>query len=210
MSESRKNLLIVDDEAMTRQLMSQIFGDLGYGVRTAENGFAALAEIRQGVPDVILSDLNMPGMTGFELLSVVRRRFPGIRVIAMSGAFSGDAVQPGVAADAFYEKASRLPTLLEIVEVLSKPEQAMVKHPRKVAPIRIPTDGHDRSGESCVTIACPECLRMFPQVLGEEVYFIRETACTSCGSLIHFAIILPTDAASPQAFQQKILVGARA
>jgi len=33
----------------------------------------------------------------------------------------------------------------------------------------------------------------------EEVYFIRETACTSCGSLIHFAIILPTDAASPQA-----------
>jgi len=43
-------------------------------------------------------------MSGFELLSVVRRRFPAIQLIAMSGAFSGDGIPPGVAADAFMKK----------------------------------------------------------------------------------------------------------
>src|ERR1700731_3313212 len=111
-------LLIVDDEPSTRMLLSQIFTELGHSVRSAEDGFSALFEIRQEIPDVILSDLNMPGMSGFEFLSVVRRRFPGIHVIAMSGAFSGDGVQPGVAAAAFYEKATSLRSLLQIVEAV--------------------------------------------------------------------------------------------
>ena len=82
-------------------------------MRSAEDGFSALAEIRREVPGVLLSDLNMPGMSGFELLSVVRRRFPSIQVIAMSGAFSGDGIQPGVAADAFYAKGANLRNLLQ-------------------------------------------------------------------------------------------------
>ena len=57
-------------------------------MRSAEDGFSALEEIRRLTPDVLLSDLNMPHMSGFELLSVVRRRFPAIYAIAMSGAFS--------------------------------------------------------------------------------------------------------------------------
>jgi len=85
-----------------------------------------LFEIRQEIPDVILSDLNIPGMSGFEFLSVVRRRFPGIHLIAMSGAFSGDGVQPGVAADAFYEKATSLGSLLQIVEAVTHPERAII------------------------------------------------------------------------------------
>ncbi len=117
----KRKILVVDDEPSTRMLISQIFMQLGHEVRAADDGFAALAEIRQDCPDMILSDLNMPGMSGFELLSVVRRRFPVIRVIAMSGAFSGDAVQPGVAADAFYEKATTLHGLLQDCEGYSSP-----------------------------------------------------------------------------------------
>lgn len=48
----------------------------GFSVRTAEDGFTALQILREVLPDIILSDLRMPGMSGFELLSIVRRRFP--------------------------------------------------------------------------------------------------------------------------------------
>jgi CheY-like chemotaxis protein len=126
MPYAQAKLLIVDDDPSLRMSLSHIFTELGYSVRIAEDGFSALFEIRQEIPDIILSDLNMPGMSGFEFLSVVRRRFPGIHLIAMSGAFSGDGVQPGVAADAFYEKATSLGSLLQIVEAVTHPERAII------------------------------------------------------------------------------------
>lgn len=55
-------------------------------------------------PIVIGREKSPPRMSGFELLSVVRRRFPSIAAIAMSGSFVSDGVPPGIAADAFYEK----------------------------------------------------------------------------------------------------------
>jgi DNA-binding NarL/FixJ family response regulator len=58
----------------------------------------------------------MPGMSGFELLSVVRRVHPTIHVVATSGAFAGRSVPTGIAADAFYEKATSLSFLLEIIK----------------------------------------------------------------------------------------------
>jgi hypothetical protein len=52
-------------------------------------------------------------------------------------------------------------------------------------------------------IACPECLRTFPQVLGKAISPIHETACIHCSSLIHYAIVQPMNPASPQVFQRK-------
>jgi CheY-like chemotaxis protein len=203
MPKEKVRLLIVDDEPSTRMLLSHIFTELGHSVRSAEDGFSALFEIRQEIPDAILSDLNMPGMSGFEFLSVVRRRFPGIHVIAMSGAFSGDGVQPGVAADAFYEKATSLASLLQIVEAVTHPERPANQHSSRLTPIWIQSNGHDPSGEAYVMIACPECLRTFPQVLGNAINPIRDTACVHCSSLIHYAIVQPMNPAAPQAFQRK-------
>lgn len=83
----------------------------------AQDGFEALEQVSRQRPALILSDLNMPRMSGFELLSVVRRRFPSIHVIAMSGGFIGDDVPHGVAADAFYEKSGRhVSTLVQVIE----------------------------------------------------------------------------------------------
>ena len=93
---TKERLLIVDDEPSIRESLSSVLAEIGHPVRTAEDGFSALIEIRKEIPDTILSDLNMPRMSGFEFLSVVRRRFPAIPVIAMSGAFSGDEVPSGV------------------------------------------------------------------------------------------------------------------
>ena len=112
MPNSLATLLIVDDEPAVRASISQVLSEVGYRVRSAEDGFAALREIRNEVPEMLLSDLNMPGMSGFELLSVVRRRFPAIRTIAMSGSFSGNEAPSGVAADGYYQKGSSIAALL--------------------------------------------------------------------------------------------------
>lgn len=186
-----RKLLIVDDEVLLRTSLSQIFTTFGYSVRTAEDGLAALAAIRNEIPDILLSDLNMPCMSGFELLSVVRRRFPAIQVIAMSGAFSGNTVPAGVVADAFYEKGRHPGSLLEIVRAMSQIEQSTFQHTNTVAPIWIPQNGHDPSGVEYVIITCPECLRTFPQVLAESLYPIYETGCTHCSGLIRYAIVPP-------------------
>jgi CheY-like chemotaxis protein len=111
----KKNLLIVEDDAQLRFLLVTVLTHSGYRVRAAEDGFSALEEIRAEQPDLVLSDLHMTGMSGFELLSVVRRRFPGIAVIAMSSAFSGGDIPAGVAADAFYQKATGVLPLLGLI-----------------------------------------------------------------------------------------------
>ena len=116
MRDTKQKLLLVDDEPDIRLVLSAILTEMGHEVRSAEDGFAALREIHDWMPDILLSDLNMPGMSGFELLSIVRRRLPGIYVIATSGAYSGETVPRGIAADAFYEKATGMRTLLTVHE----------------------------------------------------------------------------------------------
>src|ERR1035441_7621567 len=118
MPNMQPTLLIVDDEPTIRESLSLVLTEIGYSVRSAEDGFSALREIRNEVPELLLSDLNMPGMSGFELLSVIRRRFPAIRTIAMSGSFTGDEVPSGVAADAYFQKGSSIAALLRIMETL--------------------------------------------------------------------------------------------
>jgi CheY-like chemotaxis protein len=200
----KANILVVEDDILVCKSLSGILIESGYKVRSAEDGFSALSEIRDWLPDILLSDLNMPGMSGFELLSVIRRRFPAIQVIAMSGMYSGDGVPPGVAADAFYEKGSNPVFLLQIIEVMSHPERkSPLQHSSALAPIWIPKNGHDLSGEPYVIITCSECLRTFPQVLGKAVSPIQETGCVYCSSLIHYAIVQPTDSTFPLAFQRK-------
>ena len=104
----KEKLLIVDDEASIRRSMSDVLAEIGFRVRSAEDGLSALRESQEEIPDILLSDLNMPTMSGFEFLSIVRHRFPTIVTIAMSGAFSGNEVPSGVAADGFYQKAAAL------------------------------------------------------------------------------------------------------
>jgi CheY-like chemotaxis protein len=61
-------LLVVDDEPPIRDLFQFSFSTEGYEVRVAKDGFAALAEMQGALPDLIVTDLKMPNMSGFELL----------------------------------------------------------------------------------------------------------------------------------------------
>lgn len=118
MQDFSTRLLIVDVAPAIRVSIFYLLGEAGYSVWCAEDGFTGLAEIRKEIPDILLSDLNMPGMSGFELCSVARRRFPSIQVIAMSGSISGDDVPHGVIADAFYQKGSSAGSLLGVINAM--------------------------------------------------------------------------------------------
>jgi CheY-like chemotaxis protein len=190
---SSVQLLIVDDEPAVRDLLSHMLTKTGLSIRSAEDGFSALAEIRKDTPDIVLSDLNMPGMSGFELLTVIRRRFPAIGIIAMSGAFSGDEVPSGVIADAFYPKGSDIRCLMKIIGGLARPEQLPAKHPAPSVPLWIARNGNDANGAPYVTIKCPECLRIFSQPIDGALRLIRETHCVHCRSAICYAIVEPVD-----------------
>lgn len=97
-------MLVVDDDPRALHVSRLVLEERGYEVRTSADGFEALVELRRSPPDVIISDLKMPNMSGFELLSIVRCRFPHIPVIAISGEFDGDT-PGGLIADAFFTKA---------------------------------------------------------------------------------------------------------
>jgi DNA-binding NtrC family response regulator len=92
-SLARNEILLVDDDEGVRDSIGWMLRAAGYDVSLAENGFDALLQLRRASPTVIISDLNMPQMSGFEFLSVVRQRFPHMSIIAMSGTYDfGDAV----------------------------------------------------------------------------------------------------------------------
>ena len=120
MIRNGKSVLVVDDKECIRTSLSTVFEELGYSVRCAEDGYSALQEIRRESPDILLSDLKMPRMSGFELLISVRHSFPAIQVIATSGSFSGNEVPHGVLADAFYPKGGSMSALLQILRSLSQ------------------------------------------------------------------------------------------
>jgi CheY-like chemotaxis protein len=161
-----KKLLIVDDVPMIRMSIFEMLCETGYSARYAEDGFTALAEIRKEIPDILLSDLNMPGMSGYELLSVVRRQFSSIQMIAMSGSYSGTSVPPGVIADAFYQKGSSAGSLLNIIENLSHPSRVYSTPQVALAPVAFHPFGHDALDSPYMTIAYSKCLPALSQVLG--------------------------------------------
>jgi CheY-like chemotaxis protein len=198
----KSRVLVVDDDSSIRNVCSALLSCSGYAVDTAEDGFSALLSIKYAVPDLLLSDLNMPHMSGFELLSVVRRRFPQIVVIAMSGAYEcSEEVPAGVIADAFYSKGRRSATpLLKMVQnLLSTIAIRTPSHLRESAPVWIPRNGKDSTGRPFIVITCTQCLRSFPMNVAEEVSAeILLTPCVFCANEVRYIIDFSRSVSSPE------------
>ncbi|MBI5015639.1 MAG: PAS domain S-box protein [Deltaproteobacteria bacterium] len=81
-----ETLLVVDDEEPLLELAEEILGEAGYETLRAESGEAALSLLRSGAGvDLVLLDLNMPGMGGLECLRQLREITPDLRVLVASG-----------------------------------------------------------------------------------------------------------------------------
>lgn len=209
-SPSTATILFVDDDAAMREVMAFILGEEGFAVRTAGDGLEALARLREFTPDLIISDLHMPRMSGIELLSVVRRRFPAIPVIAMSGAYDvGESAAAGVMADAFYPKGQCLPEELmrTIRELMYRPLQRPTNyHPCQPQRVQSARYGLDARGASTLLLTCTDCLRAFPvaNVSGTDDGDFQ-AHCPSCKALVEFTCeIVPS---APVAVQPAVQLG---
>jgi len=78
-------LLLVDDEEDIRDVLQLPLEDLGYEVLTAENAETALSLFRSRRPDIVLTDIKMPGMDGIELLQEIKKESPDTEVIMITG-----------------------------------------------------------------------------------------------------------------------------
>lgn len=82
---SERRVLIVDDDALVRETLRFVLEDGGYQVYAASSGAEALRVLEQKPVDIVLSDIFMPGMNGFDLLRQIRERAPDTPVILITG-----------------------------------------------------------------------------------------------------------------------------
>jgi len=201
MSSTKYHILVVDDEASVRESLSMLLLSKGFKVSTAKDGFDALLQLRNISPDLITSDLNMPNMSGFEFLSVIRRRFPQIPVVAISGAYeSGDSVPGGIIADAFHAKNQHGPEALlaTVAELIRSSAVRAKSHQSESAPVWIPRNGKDSHGVPFIVVTCTECLRSFPLSVAEESFpEVQETPCLFCPNTVRYIIDFSLSVFSP-------------
>ncbi len=186
MADFAPRVLLVDDEERVLNSLSAILAASGFECITACDGFDALRRLRATAPDIIISDLRMPNMSGFELLAIIRRRFPQIAVIVISGEFIANVQTSGLLMNAFFLKGSYKPEDL----------MATMRDLYSQAPIRpaLPKPSHaplwiNRRSNEYLLATCVECLRSFPIEKENSAAGELQTAeCPSCGTTITYAV----------------------
>ncbi len=100
-------VLVVEDESRLRDLLLSAIPDMGFRTQAAPNAESALAAMEDHAYDIILLDLNLPGMQGLEFFTTLRQRWPRTQVIILTG--YGDL------------EAAKEAIRLEVADFLSKP-----------------------------------------------------------------------------------------
>ncbi len=115
---TRGRILIVDDEANARAALSEILHEEGYTTEVAADGFKALKKVEEFSPDVVLTDLKMPGLDGIGLMQKARELSPSATFVVMTafGTISNavEAVQKG--AYQYLQKPLDFPELAVVIE----------------------------------------------------------------------------------------------
>ncbi|HSI03416.1 MAG TPA: sigma-54 dependent transcriptional regulator [Myxococcota bacterium] len=115
---SRGRILIVDDEANARTALANLLADDGYSTETAADGFKALPKLDEQNPDVVLTDLRMPGMDGLELIKRAKERDPDVEVVVMTahGAVETAVAAMQLGAASYLTKPINVPELGIVIE----------------------------------------------------------------------------------------------
>lgn len=85
MSDNKKKILVVDDEDALRTVLSSELAGEGYDVETASDGDEAITVVQAKPFDLVLLDIKMPKVDGFEVLKFLKSKYPNIKVIMLTG-----------------------------------------------------------------------------------------------------------------------------
>ena len=132
---SGKRLLCVDDDRDFRQFYKNLLGSHGFEVTVAASGSQALKLFLSKKVDAVVTDLEMPGMTGVELASRLKKLRPELPVLLVSGSKSVQNKPESV--DATLAKGTPTVTLLDQIDkLLAKAHaQSLRLNPRRFAPL---------------------------------------------------------------------------
>lgn len=179
-------VLLVDDEPILNETLSAVLKSCGFVCRSAGDGFEALRLLRETPPDILISDLRMPNMSGFELLAIIRRRFPQIAVIVISGEFIANVESSGLLMNAFFQKGHYTPR--QLIDTMRELYKECPIRPPLAKPTHAPLWINRRNNEYLLA-TCTECLRSFPIDKDEAAGEGLQTAeCPSCGTTITYAV----------------------
>jgi CheY-like chemotaxis protein len=179
-------ILVVDDQEPLRETTAAVLRHEGYLVQTASDGFDALVALRGSQPEILVSELKMPNMSGFELLALVRKRFPGIGVVAYTDEFSPLGLPEGVLADRFLMKAEN--SSFELVEIV---RDLITKLPVRAQPAKVDTAPAwlPRSSTGYVVVTCPSCLRSFSVPTHNfDFGVVHKDTCIHCGAELTYRL----------------------
>jgi CheY-like chemotaxis protein len=114
----RDRILVVDDDRDACELFVLVLEEAGYTVDSADSGFQALSMVSSGHPDLVLTDLQMPGMSGLELIRRIRSFDPSVPVVLTTGLETHDLCTGARAygAEACLEKPVNLDELLWTID----------------------------------------------------------------------------------------------
>jgi excisionase family DNA binding protein len=133
-----RRVLVVDDEASVRELVERIFALAEYEVETVPDGHTAAARLSAASFDLVVTDLQMPGMGGLELTREAKQLWPAIKVVIITGNPSQssaiDAVNIGV--DGYLTKPFRAIDLLMAAARAFEPESASARSVDGGAPVQ--------------------------------------------------------------------------
>jgi CheY-like chemotaxis protein len=182
---SEHSVLLVDDEPAIRNLLSSRLEQAGFEAQQAQDGIGGLMKLRQRLPHLIISDIEMPRMSGIEFIIVVRRRFPRLPVIVVSGSPRA-GVPPEAMPDAWFPKgALRFDELLGAVRNLVRKTPDRPSAPQVInLPLRTRPDG-----TGYFVLTCMDCLRSFKMPSDPKIKTVeRSASCIYCHASLRFLI----------------------
>ena len=111
-------ILIVEDGADIRDIMSTTLGKIFLDTRTAVDGLDGLEKFKQEQPDIIISDIRMPNMSGNDMIDAIKDIDPIIPIIVVSG--HGRLIAKSNRADVFLNKPIKFDKLVEAIYTLTR------------------------------------------------------------------------------------------